>query len=189
MRILAWILGLFVLSIGVITVGGMLSPREIRVERSIQISTPPEAVFPCLTDLEIWQEWEPWGAQDASLKVRFGETRRGLGASYSWSGDKMGQGTLEIIAIDPPTRVDYRLVFNGDEAAPGGSAFILKRIGPSKTAVTWSFESDLGDNPVSRLLGYVLTGAVGKMYEEGLVALKQVAENRLAIGDPAADAN
>jgi uncharacterized protein YndB with AHSA1/START domain len=186
MRLLGWFLGLLVVTIGLIWVAGMMSPREITVQRTAEMAAPPETIFLCVTDLEIWQEWEPWGKADESLKIRYGDKRRGVGASYSWSADKMGQGELTIIALEPTKRVDYTLVFNGDEAAPASSSFTLERLDNGHTRVIWTFESDMGENPISRLLGSVLKGAVSTMYEAGLVELERSALSRLAVGDPAA---
>lgn len=185
-RILAWILGLIVLAVGVVTVGGLLSPKELAVTRSIEIATPPEAIFACVTDLETWQEWDPWSPTDDSMKIRYGELRRGLGASYSWAGDKTGRGTMKIVGLEPSTRVDYETVFNDDEAAPAHSSILLERMGPAATRVTWTFSADLGENPVSRLLGFAVRGAVGHSYEVGLENLKRLAESQLAVADPAA---
>jgi len=185
MRALGWILGLLVASVALVTVAGYFSPREITVSRSLRIEAPPEAIFPYISDLERWQEWEPWGPIDDSLRVRFGEVRRGVGASYSWKGDKTGEGRLEIVAIAPPLQVDYRSVFNGDEAGAADSSMILERLGPSATRVTWSIHVDLGENPISRLLGSLVAGGVEKQHDAGLRTLKQLAEGQLAVGDPA----
>ncbi|MGO4774642.1 SRPBCC family protein [Lysobacter sp. 2RAB21] len=45
------------------------------------------------------------------------------------------------------------------------------------TRVTWTLESEHGNNLVSRWFGLLLDSMVGKDYEKGLAKLKQVLES------------
>ncbi|MFP4283896.1 MAG: SRPBCC family protein [Opitutales bacterium] len=177
MRFLKWFLIITVVFVGLVYIVGMMLPGDVRVERSATIEAPVEVIQPYTTDLELWQEWEPWGEEDDSMRVRFGEARKGVGASYSWSGEIIGQGTLQIIAIEPGERVDYILYFAGDEEAPAYSSFEFNPLDADTTAVIWSFEADLGHNPISRLLGRLVDGILGRFYEAGLENLARVAEH------------
>lgn len=184
MRFLTWLIVILVALTTAVMVGGMLAPGAAVVERARVIDAPPAAIMRSLTDLERWQEWEPWGRSDPGMRVSYGEARRGVGASYAWSGEKTGEGRMEIVAIEPLS-VEYRLSFGGRDGEPARSEIQLEPEGPSKTRVIWSFEAEFGSNPVSRLVGLLVDDMLGRYYEAGLENLEEVVEHRLAVSDPA----
>lgn len=184
MRFLKWfIIGLlgFVLAV---MMGGFFAPTEARVERSTVIHAPVGEVMRAITDFEVWQEWEPWGRSDPSAQIEFGAERRGVGASYAWRGEKIGQGRMEILHIDQAGRVDYELTFGGNADERALASFMLKPEGTSGTHVTWTFETNLGSNPVNRLVGLLVDGMLGRYYEEGLDNLAEIVERQRTVDEP-----
>jgi|TARA_B110000438_G_scaffold288544_1_gene322127 hypothetical protein len=178
MRLLKWfIIGTVVLVALLYAVGPFL-PNKALVERSILIEAPVSVIEECVTDLEIWEKWEPWGPKDDSMTVQYGEIRRGLGASHTWSGKIVGQGERTLTAINPGVRIDFTLVFDGDTGVPAFTAFHFDVVSAEETRVTWTFEGELGSNPISRIIGLFLDDILGRFYEDGLTSLKNEAIER-----------
>jgi hypothetical protein len=69
-----------------------------RIQRSVRIAAPPEAVLAKLGDVHRWGDWSPWSGPDAKLGRTFGGTRRAVGSSCYWSGDGKA-GRLTILSV------------------------------------------------------------------------------------------
>ncbi|MCG6861559.1 MAG: SRPBCC family protein [Chromatiaceae bacterium] len=161
--------------VGLLIIGGLLLPGEIRVARSIEIDVPPAQVFPFVNDPEAFNHWSPWAAVDNETRYEFAGPESGVGARLSWSSDnpEVGSGTQEIIRSRPPEQVVMQLDFG-----PQGSAeasFDLEPVGTS-TRVTWSFGYEIGYDLIGRYVGLLMERLVGEKYEEGLERLKRLAE-------------
>ncbi len=167
MKILRWILIASALIVGLLLAGAYLLPSSIEVERSATVQAPLPVVHAAVTDLDLWLEWEPWSRIDESLEVSFGEIRQGAGALYHWKGDKTGTGIMEIIAVEAE-HIDYRYIFNQNEARPAYGRIELHPVDAEQTYVTWSFSSRIGHNPLDRYIGVLVTSMVGVNFEEGL---------------------
>ena len=99
----------------------------------------------------------------------------GPGAKMSWVGDPatVGSGSQTIIESRPHDLVRMNLAFEGEGTADERMTFASD--GPM-TRVTWSVESDLGFNPVSRYFGMFFDRMMGPDFEQGLTRLKALAE-------------
>ena len=83
-----------------------------------------------------------------------------------------------FVAADPPRQVRIRLVFDGQ-----GEAFSTLRLvrAGAGTKVSWRFTMELGMNPVTRWIGFLVADrSVGADYERGLARLKELAEAEAA---------
>lgn len=177
MKFLKWLLIIIAGLLGLFVVVSFFLPKEYYVERSVTINTPAVLVYSQVVDLEAWQEWDPWGDMDPDMQVVYGETRVGLGASYSWISETAGNGTMQIVEVDPPNMVKYELLFEGYEENPSFSRILLEApdaIGP--TSVTWTFEGNVGDKLFARWMVLLMDKFVGVNYEKGLNNLKERCE-------------
>jgi effector-binding domain-containing protein len=100
---------------------------------------------------------------------------QGKGAKISWKSETQGLGSQEIVESVPFSRVKTKLDF-GDQ----GTAFATFNLESAEggTKVSWSFETDVGMNPVGRYMGLMFDTWVGKDYEEGLANLKKLVEEQ-----------
>jgi len=171
-RIASLVLGVL---FGLLIIGGLLLPSEIRVTRSIEIDVPPEQVFPLVNDLEAFNRWSPWAAVDSETKFELSGPESGVGARLSWSSDnpEVGSGSQEIIHSKLPKQVDLRLDFGSQGGAE--ASFELEPLAAG-TKITWSFGYQIGYDLIGRYMGLLMEGLVGKKYEEGLARLKRLAE-------------
>lgn len=180
MKFLKWLLIIVAGLLGLFVVVSFFLPKEYYVERSITVSAPAVLVYSQVADLEAWQEWDPWGELDPDMTVSFGESRVGLGASYSWQSETSGNGSMEIVEVDPPNLAKFKLVFEGYEDNPSYSRMLLEAadaIGP--TTVTWTFEGDVGEKLFARWMVLLMDKFVGVNYEKGLANLKARCEGMI----------
>src|SRR5256885_13800906 len=79
-----------------------MQPSNYRVARSVVIAAPPDAVFPHMNELKKWEAWNPWGKADPNMKLTYGGPASGVGANYSWAGNReAGAGRATITENRP----------------------------------------------------------------------------------------
>jgi effector-binding domain-containing protein len=153
---------------------GMLLPRTVHLERSAVVDRPPSVVFATVNSYRRFDEWSPWNALDPNLNASRSGPDVGVGAHYSWTGNsKVGTGSQTITASVPYERVSTDLDFGMD--GPAKAAFLLKPEGAG-TRLTWTLDADMGAGPIGRWFGLFMERMVGPDYEQGLAAIKTVAE-------------
>lgn len=111
------------------------------------------------------------------MQVSFFGPDEGVSNAMTWTSDHpdVESGSQRIIRSEADQLVELLLDFGDSNIAK--SRFRLKSQGP-RTIVTWSFETDMGINPVMRYLGLFMDDWVGKPYEKGLESLKSTVENK-----------
>ncbi len=170
------LIGLVVLVVAAVAIAYIL-PRHVALDRSIVIAAPAETVFPLINNLKEFEKWSPWAKIDPNMKVTYSGPESGAGQKNQWRSDhaSVGNGSQEIIASEANKHVKTKLEFDGQGAAE--AAFDLAPSGDD-TKVTWSFETDLGMNPIGRYFGLMIEGWVGADFEKGLASLKELAETQ-----------
>lgn len=149
-------------------------PAEAHVARSITIDAPPERVFPYVNSLRRFNEWSPWTARDPDIVQTYSGPDEGVGQMVEWQSDEFGTGSQTITASEADRHVGLELQFGS--MGPAEAAFELAPQGGG-TQVTWTFETELGMNPVKRYFGLMLDRLLGADYEAGLTALKALVES------------
>lgn len=171
----------FATLVGLLLVIGFALPSKFRVERSTVIQAPPEAIYPYVANLQRWQEWSTWNAKKyPDSQWMFGGPEAGVGAVHSWSGGRVGSGTLSLTQADPRTGVAYEMsVEHGRYLLRGRISFAPEGQG---TRVTWVDEGDVGGSPVAHYLVPFIRSRLGRYFEEGLANLGK----KVAAGAPVA---
>lgn len=165
----------FATLVGLLLVIGFALPSRFRVERSTTIQAPPEAIYPYVANLQRWQEWAPWNAKKyPDSQWMFGGPQAGVGAVHSWSGGRVGNGTLSLTEADPKTGVAYDMsVEHGRYLLHGRISFAPEGQG---TRVTWVDEGDVGGSPLAHYLVPFIRSRLGRYFEEGLANLEKKVE-------------
>jgi hypothetical protein len=178
-----------VLVVLVVAVGGFLAfaatrADTYRVERSRRIDAPAEVVYAQLDNFKSWAAWSPWDKRDPAMKRTFDGPATGVGAGYSWEGNKeVGQGRMTITDGKPPrggsaetAHVSIRLEFIKPFASVASSEFTLKPEGDKATTVSWVMEGR--NNLMGKAFGVFMNmdKMIGGDFESGLSNLKTVAE-------------
>lgn len=154
---------------------GFLLPREVHVEREVQIEASQETVFALINDFKEWPKWSPWEGLDPDMTMEVTGPDSGVGQVMRWSGNKdVGEGMQKITVSEP-----YELIENELDFGDMGVAKSFFRIEPAEggSLVTWGFDTDMGGNPVGRYMGLLMKRWLGRDYDRGLQQLKEAAES------------
>jgi hypothetical protein len=150
-----------------------MSP-EFKVERSVTINAPLEKVFAMVEDLERHPEWHPWDFKDPYPRVVYGETRRGMGATYFWIGNRDNHGTLTFTHVDSH---GFDIVGRLELSTLGESRVEFRFLAlDSGTQVQKTFRKHTGRNLFKRYLHPVYRAASAAQLEASLARLKLAAE-------------
>ncbi len=152
-------------------------PDAYHVERSATVEAPAATVFAQIDDLSVWKEWSPWEKKDPAMKRTYSTTSSGVGAYYTWAGNKdVGKGKMTITESKPGEKVVEKLEFIEPFQSQANVTFTLAADSPTTTKVTWAMDGK--HNFISKAFSVVkpMDGMIGKDFEEGLAGLKKVAE-------------
>jgi len=152
-------------------------PNSFRIERAITIKAPASKIYAVVNDLKKGELWSPWETIDPDMNRTYSANTVGVGATYSWDGDKnIGAGRQEILESLTNSKVKIKLDFFKPFKANNFAEFILVPQGDS-THVTWAM---YGPQPFMGKLMSVFINCgnkfVGPQFEKGLVSLKAITE-------------
>lgn len=151
-------------------------PSEFRVERTATISAPAPVVFAQVNDFHKWEAWSPYVKRDPAMKKSFEGAPAGVGAIYTWSGNReVGEGRMTIIESRPSEQIRIKLEFVRPFAGTSTAEFTFKPEA-DRTAVTWSL--DCRNNFPAKAMGLVMNmdRMIGADFEKGLAQMKSIAE-------------
>lgn len=147
------------------------------IVRSRHIAADPARVHALVNDFRQWRDWSPWEELDPAMEREYSGAETGVGAHYSWAGNrKAGAGSMEITSSDPE-EIGIRLSFRKPFKATNQVRFVLTADN-SGTDVDWVMSGEqkgLAGFVVGRL--FSMDRLVGGDFERGLVRLKAVAES------------
>lgn len=170
------ILLIVILLIAALLAYAATKPASFRIERAIGIDAPPEKIFPLIANFRSWTQWSPWEKVDPALKRSYAGAPSGVGAVYSWEGDrKAGAGRMEIAQATPFSKIIIKLDFQKPFEAHNIAEFDLTPDGGG-TRVVWTMR---GPSPYRmRLMGvfFSMDRMIGGRFEEGLASMKAAAE-------------
>ena len=87
-----------------------LRPADFRVERSLSIAAPAQALFDQVNDHHKFNQWNPFLKLDPNVKNTFSGPDAGVGAVCSWDGNKdIGAGSATITESKPGELVRMRM--------------------------------------------------------------------------------
>jgi uncharacterized protein YndB with AHSA1/START domain len=153
-----------------------MQPATYRVVRNITIDVPPAAIYTQISDFHNWNAWSPWAKLDPNMKQTFDGPPAGVGAAYSWQGNKeAGEGRMAITEAVPGDRVAIDLQFLKPFPSTSTIRFTLRPEGTG-TSVLWDMEGTTTFASKAIELFYGMDKMVGPDFERGLAQLKTVSE-------------
>jgi hypothetical protein len=153
-------------------------PDEFEIRRAIGIDAPAEKIFPMINDVRSSLSWSAWEKIDPDMQRRFEGPASGIGAKYAWKGNReIGQGELEIALSDINRKVRYRMHFIKPFEGHSDVDFDLSEQG-AQTLVTQTMRGKSASFLPKLIctLFFDQDKMIGGKFEEGLAALKALAE-------------
>ncbi|UPJ63905.1 SRPBCC family protein [Bradyrhizobium sp. 191] len=169
-----------VLAVGIaaVLVFALTKPDTFRVERSLAVKAPADAIYPLVADFHRWTGWSPYETRDPAMKRTFGRTAAGKGATYAWDGNNnVGAGHMEILEANGPSRLRIKLDFERPFEGHNTAEFTFVPQGDA-TLVTWAM---YGPAPfLSKVMQVFVNmdSMIGKDFEAGLAGLKKLTEKQ-----------
>ncbi len=164
-------LGAFLLFILVLVLLGLKQPTVATTSKTLIINRPLETVFEQCVSLRKFVVWSPWTIKDPKMEVSFSDEDGTVGSWYKWKGNrKVGMGKMTILEIVPNKSITIELSFGFRSKST--AIFNFEESG-SGTIVTWSFESEIGKNPLKRAMIPAMNKYIGGDFELGLQNLKK----------------
>lgn len=167
-----------VLAVGIVAVlvFALTKPDTFRVERSLAVKAPADAIYPLVADFRRWTGWSPYEGRDPAMKRTFDGTAVGKGATYVWDGNNdVGAGHMEILEANTPSKLRIKLDFERPFEGHNTAEFTFVPQG-DVTLVTWAM---YGPAPfMSKIMQVFINmdSMIGKDFEAGLVSLKKLTE-------------
>jgi len=81
------------------------------VTRTKIIKAPSEVVYKYVNDYKNWPAWSPWIEKEPSATLTYGDKTMGEGANYNWSGEILGEGSMETIESKFPDSIKQKITF------------------------------------------------------------------------------
>jgi len=180
MKTLRRILVIFLCIVLAVVSTGFFLPGKVNVERSMVISASSEILFEQINTLKHWIKWTPWLKSDTSVILNYSGPAKGSGASLNWNSiDKnIGKGSAAIVSSTPNDSIVVILDFG--EKGKTSSTFHFNKV-TGGTLVSWSLDSDIGLNPVSRWVGLFIDRMVGPDMESGLMNLETLVKTNKTV--------
>jgi len=147
---------------------------KFNIAKSIQINAPESQVRACIQNYNEGPVWSPWLLMEPEAKIEFEGTAATIGHAYSWEGDMVGAGRMELSKIDDSTdHMDLQFLKPFKSKAAVG--FTTKAIDANNTNVEWTMASSLP------FFLFFMVGnmkaMIGMDYNRGLKLLKEYVES------------
>lgn len=151
-------------------------PDTFSVQRTVLIKAPPEKIMPYLSDFHQWVHWSPWEHLDPAMVRTFSGANQGKGAIYHWKGNSdVGEGRMEILSVEPPSRLDIKLDFITPLESSNTTSFTLTPQADG-TSVTWTTSGPLHFITKIVCVFTTMEKLIGPDFDRGMAKLKAVAE-------------
>ncbi|UTW64248.1 SRPBCC family protein [bacterium SCSIO 12741] len=149
------------------------------VERRISIKATPAQIMASTKSFKNWKNWSPWQKADPEAKFTYEGEDGTVGSSMRWDSkaDTVGIGTMTMNQIYGDDSIRYTIIFEHpwQMVSDGGFNCVATDSG---SLLTWYDKADLPFE--MRPVGKMIDDMIGPKFEQGLKAIKEIAEARAA---------
>jgi hypothetical protein len=174
MKALRVILIIVVVLVAAILIVPLFSPATAEVSAETEIALKPAELFPIVASFSNRDKWDPWVTQDNTTKVTIDSKPGYVGSSYTWDGEKLGTGRMEVISVIENQHIESSLWF-GEVETPSQVQWTFEPV-VGGTHVVWSFSQET-TYPIGRLGMMFGKVFLKKSFELGLANLKEFTES------------
>jgi len=169
--LIIFLIGLAVLALALM----FISPSKLVFEESDTMDANPLMVYNMVNDFKKWEDWSPWGEMDPEAENSYTSKTRGVGAQWSWKGEKVGEGSQTITESTKGEKIRTALKFSNWDGESYSDWHFTDVDG--KTKVRWGFEG--GETPfVMRPFNLLMKNGLIDTYKKGLNNIKKIVEER-----------
>lgn len=161
-------------------------PPTFTVQRSATISAPAPVIYAQIENLHNWPNWMSYDRMDPAIRRSYEGPAQGVGATYHYVSDQVGEGRMTIARLEPNRRVAVRAQFVKPFAASNDVEFTLQ---PAQggVRVTWAISGRNTFVAKAMSLFVNMDRMIGRDFEAGLADLKRVSETEArTVAAPAA---
>lgn len=166
MRILKYILLLFILFLIGLTVFIITQKGDYNITRSKIINTPRSIVYSYVNDYRNWETFASWSDEKGTTKFTFPKNTIGKNASFSWDG--ASTGNIRTIEVIDNVYIKQKMIFNETETE--GYWTFKDTLG--KTKVSWHTKGTM--SVMMKIKAFINGGignTIGSVYEKSLYKL------------------
>lgn len=165
--------------VAIITILGLVSPKQEVIERSVTVNKPITEVYEYLKSLENMKNWSPWSQKDPNVKNEYFGVQGTVGSSHKWESThpEVGSGNQKILELITNQKVGFELNFITPYKSTALGAFLVEAK-DQQTKVTWQIEMEY--NFVQSIVNnvfHLMDKMVGADFEKGLSSLKEILES------------
>jgi len=174
MKALRVILIIVLVLVAAILIVPLFSPATAEVSAETTIDLRSDRIFPKVASFIGRELWDPWLTQDSTADAKIEPNSAYVGSTYSWTGEKVGSGRMEVISVRENTYIESHLWF-GDVEEPALVEWIFEPV-DGATHITWSFSQET-TYPIGRLGMMFGKVFLKQSFELGLTNLKELMES------------
>jgi uncharacterized protein YndB with AHSA1/START domain len=152
----------------------LFSPSTAEVSAEIEIALDPSEIFPLVASFNHRDAWDPWVTNDSTTVVTINPKPGYVGSTYTWEGDRIGTGRMEVIEVKENRYILSSLWF-GDVETPSRVEWTFEPV-DGGTRLIWAFSQET-KYPIGRLGIMFGKGFLKKSFETGLVNLRAYLES------------
>jgi len=170
------VIGIILLIIvAILLIVGLAQPRTASVSAENHINPTPGLIFPAVASFTDREAWDPWVETDETAVVTTKAKSGYVGSTYSWEGEDLGRGRMEVIKVTENEYIEAHLWF-GNVENPALVTWNFTAEGDSTLAV-WGFQQETTGffNKLGMAFGKMF---LKKSFETGLVNLKEHLEEK-----------
>lgn len=147
-------------------------PARMDSSNTIEIDRNAAFVYDVSKDFNFYKQWNPWSKMDPAAEATISGTGRELGDTWTWKGEKIGEGVMTHKEFEQDKRILNEIVFT--KPNPGGmSDEWLFEEKDGKTMVTWKCKSNEDTPFMARPMMAIFMSGV---FEAGMQDFKKLVE-------------
>jgi hypothetical protein len=157
----------------VVVVLGLIAPKDVSMERSVNIKGSKSVVRDQMFKYENFTNWNPFDDEDPNMKYDVTPD----GNKYTWEGNnKVGSGEM-MTKEQTDNQKSYDMHFIKPFESKAEGYYKVEDMGNGETKATWGFHThmDFPMNGISMLMG--MEKMLTTSFDKGLNSLKQYVES------------
>jgi len=174
MKALRVILIIVLVLVAAILIVPLFSPATAEVSAETTIDLEANRIFPKVASFAGRELWDPWLTQDSTAEATIESQTDYVGSSYTWNGEKVGKGRMEVISVKVNEYIESHLWF-GDVEEPALVEWKFEAV-DGGTHIIWSFSQET-TYPIGRLGMMFGKIFLKQSFELGLANLKELMES------------